>query len=185
MLNSIPFSADAACKSSFGHELRQDRAPCGSFERITGRQRECQSEEQPWRHESTKRRNGEHNRERIPSRSRCTESVSAGRQCRRWIRRAVRRRRTAASQRFCVSATYSGPAPSDTMSHAAPTPCMNVPTSESCVSNQQLTKDRRPQRPPEARHLPFHYARVVSTLISRSNVCCTGQRSATLIKCAR
>jgi hypothetical protein len=40
------------------------------------------------------------------------------------------KRKKGSVEAVCVSATYSGLAPSDTMSHAEPTPCMNVPTSE-------------------------------------------------------
>src|SRR5882672_6993804 len=39
-----------------------------------------------------------------------------------------------------VSATYIGPAPSDTMSHAAPTVCMNVPTSDMTSAIRRLRK---------------------------------------------
>ena len=38
----------------------------------------------------------------------------------------------------CVSATYKGPALSDTMSQAAPTLCMNVPTSEAMSASKRL-----------------------------------------------
>ena len=45
----------------------------------------------------------------------------------------------------CVSATYAGPALSDTISHAAPTLCINVPTSEttSAISKLRKVDDRR------------------------------------------
>src|SRR4029077_10779023 len=37
-----------------------------------------------------------------------------------------------------ISATYMGPAPRETMSHAAPTACMNVPTSEATSARSRL-----------------------------------------------
>src|SRR5258705_3254764 len=40
----------------------------------------------------------------------------------------------------CVSATYIGPAPSETMSHAAPTVCMNVPISDMTSAIRRLRK---------------------------------------------
>ena len=40
------------------------------------------------------------------------------------------KRKNGRVEAVCVSATYSGLAPIDTMSHAAPTLCMNVPTSD-------------------------------------------------------
>jgi len=39
-------------------------------------------------------------------------------------------RKNGNAEAVCVSATSSGPAPCETISHAAPTPCINVPTSE-------------------------------------------------------
>src|SRR6476660_10110601 len=40
----------------------------------------------------------------------------------------------------CVSATNVGPPPSETMSHAAPTLCMNVPMSETTSAIRRLLK---------------------------------------------
>ena len=40
------------------------------------------------------------------------------------------RRKNGNAEAVCVSATSSGPAPCETISHAAPTPCINVPISE-------------------------------------------------------
>jgi len=39
-----------------------------------------------------------------------------------------------------VSATYIGPALSETMSHAAPTLCMNAPMSETTLARSRLRK---------------------------------------------
>src|SRR5580704_9784528 len=41
----------------------------------------------------------------------------------------------------CVKATYIGPAPSETMSHAAPTVCINVPISDMTSAISRLRKN--------------------------------------------
>ena len=40
------------------------------------------------------------------------------------------KRKNGSVEAVCVNATRSGLAPIDTISHADPTPCMNVPTSD-------------------------------------------------------
>ncbi len=55
------------------------------------------------------------------------------------------RRKNGSVAAVWISATYMGPAPSETMSHAAPTPCMNVPTSDamSAASSRRKIGVRR------------------------------------------
>src|SRR2546426_6591132 len=50
------------------------------------------------------------------------------------------RRKNGSVEAVWVSATYIGPAPSETMSHAAPTPCMNVPTSDAMSATSSWRK---------------------------------------------
>ena len=50
------------------------------------------------------------------------------------------KRKNGSVDAVCVSATYIGPAPSDTISHAAPTLCMNVPMSETTSAMSKLRK---------------------------------------------
>src|SRR5262249_4886544 len=50
------------------------------------------------------------------------------------------RRKNGNVDAVCVSATNVGPAPSETMSHAAPTLCMNAPMSETTSAIRRLLK---------------------------------------------
>src|SRR2546428_1114791 len=50
------------------------------------------------------------------------------------------RRKNGSVEAVWVSATYIGPAPSETMSHAAPTPCMNVRTSDTTSATSSSRK---------------------------------------------
>src|SRR6202171_489549 len=50
------------------------------------------------------------------------------------------KRKNGSVEAVCVSATYMGPAPRETMSHAAPTVCMNVPTSDMMSARSRLRK---------------------------------------------
>src|SRR5258707_6978 len=50
------------------------------------------------------------------------------------------RRKNGSAEAVCVSATYIGPAPSDTINHAAPTLCMKVPISEMTSATSRLRK---------------------------------------------
>ncbi len=50
------------------------------------------------------------------------------------------KRKNGSVEAVCVSATYSGPAPSDTISHADPTPCMKVPISEAMSAMSKCRK---------------------------------------------
>src|SRR6266849_588048 len=49
-------------------------------------------------------------------------------------------RKNGSEEAVWVSATYIGPAPSDTINHAAPTLCMNVPISEMTSASNRLRK---------------------------------------------
>jgi hypothetical protein len=53
----------------------------------------------------------------------------------------------------CMGATYIGPALSDTINQAAPTACMNVPTSESISAIQQIAESGCLQGPPDTGRL--------------------------------
>src|SRR3984893_19186058 len=50
------------------------------------------------------------------------------------------RRKNGSVEAVWVSATYIGPAPTETMSHAAPTPCMNVPISDTTSATSSWRK---------------------------------------------
>ncbi len=50
------------------------------------------------------------------------------------------KRKKGSADAVCVNATYIGPAPSDTMSQAAPTDCMKVPTSDMTSASGRLRK---------------------------------------------
>ena len=49
-------------------------------------------------------------------------------------------RKNGRDEAVCVSATYMGPAPSETISQAAPTLCMKVPISETTSATNRLRK---------------------------------------------
>jgi hypothetical protein len=62
MLNSIPFSADAAGKSSFDTSSGSTARQGGRLDRVTGRQGERQAKKQPGRDDAAECRDGQHQR---------------------------------------------------------------------------------------------------------------------------
>jgi hypothetical protein len=122
------------CKVVLGHQFRQNCAPCRCFERISGGERSSQgditppmvktarSRATPIIHDSVARTN--------LRRSKISPTDPAGRASRKYGREAA----------VWVSATQIGPAPSDTINHAAPTFCMKVPISETTSASKRLRK---------------------------------------------
>jgi hypothetical protein len=135
------------CKVVLGHQFRQNCAPCRCFERISGGERSSQgditppmvktarSRATPIIHDSVARTN--------LRRSKISPTDPAGRASRKYGREAA----------VWVSATQIGPAPSDTINHAAPTFCMKVPISET-TCEQEIAEGRHTQGSPQTRRAP-------------------------------
>lgn len=125
----------------FRHDVREDGAPRRQFQRIAGRNREREREQQPWRHGAGKRQHGEqHGRAQHPRFAGQDQPATVNDIADRTRRQ--RKHEEGGADAVCVSATCIGPALKDTISHAAPTLCMKVPTSESASAIRRLRKVR-------------------------------------------
>ncbi len=139
MLNSIPLSADAAGRSSLG-------TSSGSTARQVGVSNASPADKAKVKPSSSQ---GVIAPARVVTASTLAtqtiqisaQSISLRRSTMSPIDPAGNaKRKNGRVEAVCVSATYKGLAPSDTMSHAAPTLCMNVPTSDRVSAMSRLRK---------------------------------------------
>src|SRR5436189_1476523 len=138
-LNSMPLSADAAARSSFltisGRTARHVGVSIASpAERANVRTSSSHGETRPMivATASTVATPTIQNSVYRISRRRSTMSPMAP--------AGNAKTKNGRADAVCVSATYIGPAPSETMSHAAPTVCMNVPMSDMTSAISRLRK---------------------------------------------
>src|SRR5262249_51530064 len=138
-LNSIPFRADAAARSSFSTNS-------GKTARHVG---DSNASPEAKAKVSIRRSSGEVRPPVVSAVSTAATATIQISQYRMSFRRSTMspiapagkaRTKNGRADAVCVKATYIGPAFSDTINQAAPTFCMNVPTSETTLAIRRLRK---------------------------------------------
>ena len=169
-LNSMPFSAEAAARSSFEMISGRTARHVGVSIASPADSANVRPSSSHRRHESGDRRHGEHDRDGDHPELGVEDQPCDDRRCRRCAPAGSAKTKNGRADAVWVRATYIGPAPSDTISHAAPTDLHERAHVRHDVGEQQIAKERRTQGSPETRCAAGHISSYSRSRIARGSL---------------